>query len=416
MAQQLPEEKKQQEQPKQQKQRLNPDLAKFLVNVASTAYVSKETEKEILLKSKLFRSLEQINVELLDILQVERTELDETWRRFYGKSSQKKVYMGFLGSGKLDSSYFVDKNVPHNKKFLLIAFRGSSLVYGDWKQNFKFTAAEKPIVGQGMIHAGFQDYFTDFSKALVDNIVLNLQVSLAKDKRLPYLLITGHSLGAAMATLTAMYLKWFWPKTAEKLKVFFKDQNEIFVPEKIFPLVYTFGSPRIGNQTFAKEFNETVGYRFTDLGTYSSIHFHAQFDPVPNVPQYKSFHVDQGISLKPGDVWHGLEAVPSVTGIKNHFMKNYSDLINAYINKNKPWNFEKSEAESWALMSSYQEDELDEFSQLNPSLHRSFSDSSMTLNGEQVIFDQAVATTPVAIEPKPTHRRAYTNGNGYRPY
>ena len=38
------------------------------------------------------------------------------------------------------------------------------------------------------------------------------------------------------------------------------------------------------------------------------------------------------------------------------------------------------------------------------------------LNGQQAIFDKAVATTPVALEPKPTHRQAHTNGNGYRPY
>ncbi|NEP02459.1 MAG: hypothetical protein F6K58_28190 [Symploca sp. SIO2E9] len=38
------------------------------------------------------------------------------------------------------------------------------------------------------------------------------------------------------------------------------------------------------------------------------------------------------------------------------------------------------------------------------------------INGEKVIFDKPVPTTPVTLESKPTHRRAYTNGNGYRPY
>ena len=46
----------------------------------------------------------------------------------------------------------------------------------------------------------------------------------------------------------------------------------------------------------------------------------------------------------------------------------------------------------------------------------SFTETPTFLNGEKVIFDKAVATTPVALEPKPTHRQAYTNGNGYRPY
>ena len=41
---------------------------------------------------------------------------------------------------------------------------------------------------------------------------------------------------------------------------------------------------------------------------------------------------------------------------------------------------------------------------------------TVLINGQKVIFDKAVATTPVALETK-THRRpAYTNGNGHRRY
>ncbi|NER30147.1 MAG: hypothetical protein F6J89_21630 [Symploca sp. SIO1C4] len=53
---------------------------------------------------------------------------------------------------------------------------------------------------------------------------------------------------------------------------------------------------------------------------------------------------------------------------------------------------------------------------LAKSLALELGSELILLNGEKVIFDKPVPTTPVTLEPKPTHRRAYTNGNGYRPY
>lgn len=139
----------------------------------------------------------------------------------------------------------------------IIAFRGSSSL-GDWKQNFKFdqvnyggstpeefketmnTPAKKG--DSPKIHRGFAEYVQTAFKLKTD---LNTDgkddeiIDLLKQHPQMKVLITGHSLGGAAATLYA-----------ERLVAMGVHKDQV-------PVV-TFGAPAIGNEAFAKEYGNKI--------------------------------------------------------------------------------------------------------------------------------------------------------------
>lgn len=72
--------------------------------------------------------------------------------------------------------------------------------------------------------------------------------------------VTGHSLGAAVATLATMELR-----------------GALKIPTN--PLI-TFGSPRVGDANFAREFRIKAGAQGLDIPSWRLVHYH---DPVPRL-------------------------------------------------------------------------------------------------------------------------------------
>ena len=109
---------------------------------------------------------------------------------------------------------------------LVIAFRGT---YGidNWKLNVR--AYQQDFENLGVVHSGFAKAWRS-----IDSQLFNL----LEGNCLP-VFITGHSLGAALATLTAAKMK-------ESL---------------LFESCYTFGSPRIGNHSFIQAIQNMNIYR-----------------------------------------------------------------------------------------------------------------------------------------------------------
>lgn len=80
-------------------------------------------------------------------------------------------------------------------------------------------------------------------------------------------MVTGHSLGAAMANLAAY---------------------DLAAQGKYGSIIsYTYGSPRTGNGLFATEYNSKISTK------YRNVH---RFDPVPHVPPFSNTY--------PEDYWH----------------------------------------------------------------------------------------------------------------
>lgn len=126
---------------------------------------------------------------------------------------------------------------------VIVAFAGTDpIVFADWITDFTIP------VGDGGTATGFA--------AAAALVAQSLDAVLAASPPGARLYITGHSLGAALAALTAQRLA-------------------AVAPERL-AAVYTFGMPRVGNAAFAQAYEAVLGAR-----TYRMVHGD---DLVPTVP------------------------------------------------------------------------------------------------------------------------------------
>jgi triacylglycerol lipase len=138
---------------------------------------------------------------------------------------------------KLFNSQDTQGFLAGNETMLLLAFRGTEAMHlKDWSSDIKFR--QTPAYG-GEVHRGF--------KAALDYIVeaVTKEIITRRSPGQP-LWITGHSLGAALAVLFTAHLE-----------------------ERAIPVngLYTFGSPRVGNKLFSKQFDaefRTKTFRFVN--------------------------------------------------------------------------------------------------------------------------------------------------------
>jgi hypothetical protein len=134
--------------------------------------------------------------------------------------------------------------LARNKDYAILAFRGTSS-----KRDIATDAkALKSSLVEGDIHRGFVGAYTSIMEQIKDEI-----------KKIPGLplYITGHSLGAALATVATQYLE---KEQIQGSKAPLRDQ---------IAACYTFGSPRVGDNFFAVKLKSPV-YRVvntTDIVT-----------------------------------------------------------------------------------------------------------------------------------------------------
>ena len=123
-------------------------------------------------------------------------------------------------------------------------------------KTYNYFFGDKRLVG---IHMGFHELFLDVwpdIKEFIDAQTTNNSV-----------VVTGHSLGGALATLVAAALSTQTPHAIE---------------------VVTFGSPRVGNHAFMKKFNASV---------HLSTRVVRDLDIVPRAPKFDYWHVDTLVHL-----------------------------------------------------------------------------------------------------------------------
>lgn len=125
-------------------------------------------------------------------------------------------------------------------EYAVLAFRGTEVTKReDVKTDIRATMHS---IIEGKVHTGFIRAYKSLEK--------KIEASLEKVKDLP-LYITGHSLGAALATIATQYL----------------ERNHI-IRDRI-AACYTYGSPRVGNHEFDRAFRSAI-YRIvntTDIVT-----------------------------------------------------------------------------------------------------------------------------------------------------
>jgi len=149
---------------------------------------------------------------------------------------------------------------------LHVSVRGTALTK-EWDTNVKFHPVPKKLHGRdfGWVHDGFDDAY----ETMVDAMHASIQ-NLVTRHPVERLIVSGHSLGGALATLIFADLAY-----GETL------------PAGIRKICCTFGAPRVGNETFRNciEAGDVEIVRFENIG-----------DIVPTMPP-KFLHVGQLVEL-----------------------------------------------------------------------------------------------------------------------
>jgi predicted lipase len=160
-----------------------------------------------------------------------------------------------------------------------VSFRGTQDL-SDWLQDLDAVPEDyAPIGGFGQVHAGFQDVY----QLVRDSIATNLATACAGCDQI---LVTGHSLGAALCVLAA------------------PDIFRNMPPNTVEPRLITFAGPRVGLSDFATAFNSVIE------SCFRIVNF---LDIVPHVPPVPYVHVGAEIAVDSGGaidvIWrHSLDA------------------------------------------------------------------------------------------------------------
>jgi triacylglycerol lipase len=150
--------------------------------------------------------------------------------------------IGAVIGDELDEFVFLNDPGTDSQGFLasftqsiVICFRGTT-GHQDWLQDAQIRLV--PFRSKGMIHIGFRN--------AIDSIYPTIETTLQKwAGKGRTLWVTGHSLGAALAHLTAAYLR-------------FPADPTMTLPRPIAGL-YTFGQPRVGTAEFCRACDADFG-------------------------------------------------------------------------------------------------------------------------------------------------------------
>ena len=173
----------------------------------------------------------------------------------------KRCMIGYMG-------------INHQKKLVTIAFRNSRMLV-DWLHNFDigFNQYEN-FAYQGPLHRGYVIIFKSFVEkieSLLDEVIERVP-NVARYN----LLLTGHSLGGALAILTALYLIGH-----KRYGAFFGRKNIKLV---------TFGAPYVGTKSKGHDFScwmqHHIGYiKCFEIGT----------DMAPFFPKFIKMQVQKSL-------------------------------------------------------------------------------------------------------------------------
>ena len=172
------------------------------------------------------------------------------------------------------------RGIGHRDNEAIIIIRGTETV-SDWITDASFGSKFSDTGYR--VHEGFYKTFKSFQKQLSDQ--------LSKHKRVSTIHLIGHSLGGALAGLTAD-----WLRSSD-----FKDT--------ITPVVYTFGAPRIACMDFVNNFTKKIKEE-------NIFRVYNRSDPVSMVPSWPFSHYPM-----PGNGLH--VGHTSIVNPLQHKMKHY---------------------------------------------------------------------------------------------
>ena len=186
--------------------------------------------------------------------------------------------------------------ILEDKDRIAIVFRGTLSIYDifvDLKQSLIGIQDLDATINKNVkIHLGFYNYI----KRILNTILSKIDVLVIKNNT-NHIFISGHSLGAALATIIT------------------------YIISKRYPLIhiynYDFASPRIGNQNFVDDYNSQKN--ITNLSIMNL------FDSIPNLPSLdKNFEHIQCLGKVDGKIIFNSNGHSSE---ENHSVFRYYDHI-----------------------------------------------------------------------------------------
>jgi HPt (histidine-containing phosphotransfer) domain-containing protein len=174
------------------------------------------------------------------------------WDIPYTMAAEKDWHSGVGTSQDIQRLIAVDKA----SKKLMIAFRGSEST-ADWVANANVHGERWPYKGgnsRTQVHKGFLGQYASQRQNLIDRVKQYLNGQVKGFPKISNLIVTGHSLGGALATLAAYDLQTTFPKAEVDM--------------------YNFGAPPVSTHgsNFADQFSRTIKH---------TANYIWQKDPVP---------------------------------------------------------------------------------------------------------------------------------------
>jgi hypothetical protein len=206
----------------------------------------------------------------------------------FGYSTMLKGRTGGPGPIKVRTAFgftLIGQGKYEGQVFLL--FRGTKYL-ADWLTNFNIMLSRSSMAQP--VHDGFNLAFKSM-KPKLKTFLASLDMSKVKSIH-----CIGHSLGGALASLCAEYIKNSYSKT---------------------PYLYTFGSPRVGLIGFADMITKRVGAE----RIYRAYH---KTDIVPYIPIWPFTHIPSV-----GDTYY-LPSPGVIPGAKYHDMEEYIKSVRPY--------------------------------------------------------------------------------------
>ncbi|XP_058750572.1 phospholipase A1-II 1-like [Vicia villosa] len=205
------------------------------------------------------------------------------------------------------------------RRDIVVAWRGT-IQGSEWVTNFHLDLDPAPLIfgseSLAQLHNGFYSLYTSANKNLQsarDQVLNEIRrlVELYKNEEIS-ITITGHSLGAALATINAVDI------VANKFNIP-KDQ-----PQKACPVTtFAFASPRVGNSSFAKIFSDLKDLRAlvirneTDVVPKSLLLVYYAVGEELLIDTRKSKYLKSGVSAHNMEVY--LHGVAGTQGSKGGF-------------------------------------------------------------------------------------------------
>ena len=201
--------------------------------------------------------------------------------------------------------------VLQNKHDLIFVCRGTEPTD---MNDIKADLNAKPTMsstGLGLVHQGF--------KTASDNVFPTLEKLIAKHGKTKQIYVTGHSLGAAMATLVA-----------------FRCQRSEHLPDPIG--LFTFGSPKVGMKEYIQAITDSdiTHYRFVnnnDLVTTVPPWPYRHFDECTYINHYgliRGMSFWQRTKDKFRGMWAGIKEFRFMDGFDDHSIDCYQEHLDAW--------------------------------------------------------------------------------------